>query len=267
MTSSNDEVVAVYTMGKVASTSIAQSIKQSGISCYDVHSIAPDRYLSVLRNIGTNPDLVAKAEQRRRFFRRRTSDRLFVVPGHLIDSLAVMQAVIDKRPIKFISLIREPISRNISAVFQNLPKRLLQQPDEVLQRLRRYSIRLPDDWFERDFRSVTGIDALSMEHDRSADHFRLSSGRFDVVIMKMDVPDSRKSTILSEFLGRPIEITRANEARDKGYYEMYKSLLASPSAIREDFVQECLNLKYFKAFFSDEERRAVAEKFGYQGDV
>ncbi len=267
MTSTTDEVIAVYTMGKVASTSISQSLKRSGISCYDVHSLAPDRYLSILRSIGTNPDLVAKAVQRRWFFGTHVSERQVVVPAHLIDSLAVMQAIIDQRPLKIISLIREPIGRNISAVFQNLPKRLLKDPEAVLTRLRNYSINLPDNWFDRDFRAVTGIDALNMEHDRSADQFRLASEGFDVLIMKMDIPDERKSTILSDFIGRSVTVERANEARAKDYYEMYKRLLAEPCSIRSDFVGDCFNLRYFRAFFSDEERQAVARKFGYAGSV
>lgn len=258
--------VVVYTMGKVASTSISTSLNAHGIPCYDVHLLEPGRYLAKLQNIVLDGKEPNSFKGRVETVLRRL-DGAPRIPAHMIDSLAVMRAVKDGKPIKVISLIREPISRNISAVFQTLPLRYRRDPEAVMARLRKYSVKVPDRWFDRDFKPVTGIDVFSEEHDRTADHFRFEKGQFDVVIIKTAASDERKSEIISAFLDTPITLKRANEAKNKWYRQSYERLVAAPDQIRDAYVEECFRLKYFQAFFSDAERGAVAEKFGYKGKV
>ncbi|ODA68673.1 putative capsular polysaccharide synthesis protein [Methyloligella halotolerans] len=268
MSQAQTEQVAIYTMGKVASTTIAKSLQTHDIPCFDVHSLAPERYLALLRSIGTNTDFVQRAPQRPRlFWRNREEGRKMVMPGHLVDSLWVMQALIERRPIKLISLIREPVGRNISAAFQNMPQRLQNDPKAIFERLRKYPVNVPDRWFDEDFRVVTGLDLMDMDHDRDAAHFRFQADNLDILILKTASPDRVKSEILSDFLGQRIALTRANEANSKWYYRTYREWLAAPSKIRQAYLAECFALKYFRCFFSDEERQRVAEKFGYSGAI
>ncbi len=269
--SGDDTCVVVYTMGKVASTSISSSIQAHGIACGDVHSLDQNRYFSLLQSIATSEDFKQPdaPPATRRFFRKKqpNANGAGKLPRHLIESLHVMKEIKAGRKMKLISLIREPVGRNISAVFQNMPQRLQGDPQAIVDRLRRYPVTVPDNWFRADFTPVTGIDVLAIDHDRGADHFRFEKGNFEVLIMKTQVSDSRKSELVSEFIGHKIEIQRANEAKNKWYNDSYYSFVRNPCAIREEYIKDCFGLRYFQSFFSDEERQATAEKFGYQGPV
>ncbi|MFD0987443.1 putative capsular polysaccharide synthesis family protein [Methyloligella solikamskensis] len=266
MSLDSDTRVAVYTMGKVASTSVSSSILAHGIPCADVHRLEPTRIVERL-----TPIVLRKRQPRTLaghvaalFSKLDGSVRL---PKHLTEAFEVLQQIRARKRFKIISLIREPVSRNISAVFQNMSPRLAGDEDAILEALRKYHVSTPDRWFTRDFNPVTGIDVFAEEHDRSADHFRFSKGQFDVVIIKTSATDERKSEIISDFLGTPIALHRANEAKNKWYRETYERLVAAPNQIRDAYIEECFQLKYFRAFFSDEERQAVADKFGYKGKV
>lgn len=259
----SEDVIVVYTMGKVASSSISHSLSAHSLLNFQVHRLEPQQVLELLQLLATHPDF--SHLQKRNI--SGTQNKSFKLPTHLTDSLQVMKAIKEQKPIKLISLIREPVARNISALFQNLPKDLMNDPDAIIERLRQYPINIPDNWFAKDFIPVTGLDVLSMELDRSADHFRFRNNQFDVIILKTTVTDERKSELISDFLGQKIVIQRANEAKNKWYREIYQTIARNPSTIRDDYIKDCFGQRYFRAFFSDEERQAVADKFGYRGEV
>jgi hypothetical protein len=241
-------LIVVYTMGKVASTSVSKSLRARNIPCYDIHNLARDRFLSVLDAHIANKDLVSN-------------------PKHMIEALHVMQALKSGRRVRLISLIREPAGRNIAAVFQNLPIRLREDEEAILQRLRSYPVSLPDSWFAEDFIPSTGIDVFSIRHDSTADHFRFEHGPFSILLMKMEADDARKAELVSEFLGLPITIERANEAKDKWYRELYLKFASDRRVLSDEFLEKCFSLKYFQAFYSEVERRRVAERYMYGGPI
>lgn len=240
--------IIVFTMGKVASTAIAQSLRAAGLPAYDIHSLAPQRIMVRMEEEFSNPE-------------RRT------VPNHVINSIKVHNDIARFKRNRVISLIREPVMRNISAVFQNLPSRLADDFDEIVARLQRYQPNIPDFWFEKDFIPTIGIDVLSGDVDATSDHFKFSNDRFDVLILKMDASDARKSAIVSDFVGEDVHVIRQNEAQDKWYSDSYAKIGKSLDLMGSNYLETCFSLRYFRKFFSDEERAAVAEKFKYGGAI
>lgn len=240
--------IIVFTMGKVASTAVAQSLRAADFQIYDVHALAPRRIMVRLEKEFASTD-------------RQT------IPIHLINSIKVHNDLARYGKSRIISLIREPVMRNISAVFQNLPERLADDFDEIVARLQRYQPTIPDFWFENDFIPTTGIDVLNAKVNSSSDHFRFSNDRFEVLILKMDASDKRKSEIVSEFVNKEVTIIRQNEAHEKWYSDAYAQIGASLDLMGSDYLEKCFALKYFRTFFSADERAAVARKFNYQGAI
>jgi hypothetical protein len=226
--------VIVYTMGKVGSSTASKSIRAAGLTCPDVHALEPGRICTLLQSYFADAELEA-------------------IPEHIAASLMAHNAI--RRAtgkVKIVTLIRNPIVRNISAVFQNLPANYAGSPDKILRRLQGYATRVPDHWFEVDFIPVTGIDVFSQNVDSRATHYHFENDRFDVLLIKLETPDETKQKLMSEFLGTKIEIDRANEAKNKWYYDVYKDIVSDPASIRNSFVQECLELKYYKKFYPTE---------------
>ncbi len=234
--------VVVYTMGKVGSSTISTSLKKAGFTCLDIHFWAQDRILASLKNSVEDPDIE-------------------IIPEHIIDSILAQNALQRQGRLKIVSLIRNPIMRNISAVFQNMPQSAAGDDERMMERLRNYAVRTPDHWFEADFIPTTGIDIFSAPVDRDADHYRYSTAEFDILLMKLEAPDERKAALLEDFMGQTIELVRANEAGKKWYYDIYRKIIENPSLVRPTFVQECLSLQYYKTFYTEEDARRLAEKF------
>ncbi|MEQ8558534.1 MAG: putative capsular polysaccharide synthesis family protein [Henriciella sp.] len=244
----NDELIVVYTMGKVASSSVAEALGKADIDYCDVHTLAQKRYLDILRAHMNNPD-----------FKK--------IPRHLMDSLNVWNAIKADRPIKIISLLREPVSRNTAAVFQNLPISLQDDEEEILERLRNYPANQLDRWFDEDFIPLTGLDVFSMDIDPSAGHFEFGNDEYDVLMLKVDLDDERKSELISQFVGHEVTVERSNEAKSKWYADIYSKLRTDRRVLSKEFLEACMSLKYFRTFYSLEERRAVAERYSYTGQI
>jgi hypothetical protein len=83
----------------------------------------------------------------------------------------------------------------------------------------------------------------------------------------MEADDARKAELVSEFLGLPITIERANEAKDKWYRELYLKFASDRRVLSDEFLEKCFSLKYFQAFYSEVERRRVAERYMYGGPI
>lgn len=239
--------VIVYTVGKVGSSSISSSLRAKGICCFDLHRLAPNRIQQLLVRSLSAADSTP-------------------VPNHLLESIAALNTLLHRRRsgiiTKIVTSIREPISRNISAVFQNLPEALKGRPDEISRLVDEYSPLVPDNWFLRDFEPVTGLNVLGMAHDRERAAFRFQNERFDVLIVKTEAPDSEKSTVISDFVGNTIELRRTNESSNKWYSEIYSQCLQNARDIGNDFARRCLDLQYFRRFYSDLEIKNVSERYG-----
>lgn len=239
--------VIVYTMGKVGSSSISLSLRASSIKCFDLHRLEPRRI----------QELLVRSLQ--------ASDHPTIAP-HLLESAAALNTLkhrrISGKITKLICAIREPISRNISAVFENMPESLKSHPDEISQRLSAYSPLVPDRWFVNDFQPVTGINVLNMEHDRERGAFHFRNDLFDVLLLKLESPDGEKAAAISNFLGANIELLRANEAKNKWYAEIYSQHLRNAREIGNDFARRCLDLDYFQRFYSELEIKSISEHYG-----
>lgn len=234
--------VIVYTMGKVGSSTVSTSLKAAGLHCLDIHVLAPERILVSLR--------------------QHLDDPAFdVVPEHFLDALLAHNAIKAQDAIRIVTLVRNPIIRNISAVFQNIPASEREDASAILARLQAYPVRTPDYWFETDFIPVTGIDIFGENIDRESDHFRFSNGKIEVLVLKLEADDARKSALISEFADKDIALTRTNEASTKSYYDIYRTIAEDPRAIRSSYIEECLNLKYFRKFYSEREIADFARRF------
>lgn len=237
----------IYTMGKVGSTSISTTLRAAGLRCFDIHHLDPSRLQTLMRRHFEDPDRG-------------------IMPPNLIESLATRNMLVRRAETgevtKIITCIREPVARNISAVYQNLPKRLAGKTAEVTDRVAKYNVKAPDEWFDNDFKPATGLDIVNPHYDRTRGVFRFANRLFDVLLLKVETPDETKSRAISDFLGIELTLKRVNNARDKWYSDMYAAQVKGAALIPDNFSERCLALKYYRAFYSDEEIATAAKRYG-----
>jgi hypothetical protein len=232
--------VIVYQMGKVGSSSITKSLRLSGVRAFHVHRINPAMIKQVREehlNIGQNP------------------------PRERIGAILYENVVKKPRRAKFITLVREPISRNISAFFENFEhfakvrfeKSTFSICDLVNIFIAEYSHNVPLNWFDQEIKSTLGIDVYKYQFPRDKGYLLIREGYFELLILKCELADSIKERVISEFLNLSnFEVIRKNLAKDKIYAESYQEFLRAIS-LPESYVETMLNSKYTRHFYTDEE--------------
>jgi len=232
----------VYTMGKVASSSVSTAILAAGLACHDIHTLNP----GVLRQ--TAQDWLARGE---------------FPPPHVCVSMAHRDRVFVKpQRCLYISLVREPIGRNLSAFFQNLHLNEFRDEAEAQALFRRFLDTYPHlqplTWFDREFGAQLGIDIFDRPFDRQAGYVHLR-GR-NTVIFRIDCPDEVKSRVLSDILGRRIDVGRENDGSDKDYRERYEAV-KSLAVFPRGFTDMMYDSKFARHFWSEDERAAFRARW------
>jgi hypothetical protein len=213
--------VLVYQMGKVGSSSIGKSLDDTypGISV-NAHDFFHGHHNWLVR----------------RLYR------------------AVME---EGAPLDIVSSIREPIGRNVSAFFENYERDTgVEYRDSNLsvQELRdlflaNYRHDLPLSWFEDHIESKFGIDVYASPFPQSG-HATYASGRFRLLIVKVEIPDAEKERAIGEFLQLgSFDLIRANVGDQKMYADQYRAFKREVR-LPSDLVDRICASRYFTHFYS-----------------
>ncbi|MEL6350725.1 MAG: putative capsular polysaccharide synthesis family protein [Cyanobacteria bacterium J06627_28] len=219
--------VFIWTMGKVGSTSIAKALQSvRGISVFTSHFMNDDEH-----------------------------PRSRVLYKHLIEP---------KKPLKIISLVRDPISKNVSSFFQNYEKntgRSYAQDDLSLDELsdlffNRYQHhQSPLSWFDNYVKRYTGIDVYAQQFPTDTKAYTLNHENFDLLVMRCDLDDTRKAQQVERFLGfvpNSFSITSQNVGAQKDYSKTYKAF-KQHIQLPDSYLEEMATSQYFRHFYTAKE--------------
>ncbi|MEP0321311.1 putative capsular polysaccharide synthesis family protein [Bauldia litoralis] len=237
----------VYTMAKVGTRAMAQGIRDAGFHCPEVHTLDRKAMLAQVKPAIDAGELPSE---------------------QMIETMALRRQL-DRKRIRrpfYITAVREPIARNISAFFQNhkLNLRTIDIADSGIDTARRafdifmktYPHDLPLQWFDTNVLPQTSVDVYQTPFDPKQGHVR--SGR--VLVFRADCPDAVKSTVLTETLGRPITVARKNESTAKRYFGLYEKVKEIAS-FDEAFVNRMYDSKYARHFWTESERSAFRKNW------
>ncbi len=237
----------VFTMAKVGTRALAQGIRDAGFPCPEVHTLGREAMLAQVKPAVDAGEL--------------PSDQL-------IETMALKRRL-DGKSIKrpfYITAVRDPIARNISAFFQNhkqnLPAIDVRNSDvDTAHRafeifIRTYPHHLPLNWLDSNVLPQTGIDVYQAPFDPNKRYVRC--GR--VLLFRIDCPDAVKGAVLSETLGRQITIGRTNESADKRYSGLYEKV-KEIAFFDEAFLDRIYGSRYVRHFWTDEEIEAFRQSW------
>lgn len=247
--------VLIYQMGKVGSDSLYHSLKR--IRAMNVTSI----HRMNSRNIES--------------VNRRFKNKGSAVFGEVYDGMgeSVFKHIIKhKKPVKIITLVREPISRNISAYFHNMDlieetasaHELLDLDRVVDGFLTKYDHDIPLQWFDVEMKNTLGIDVYQYEFHKERGYKVIQKGGYEVLLLRHDLNDELKSSLVSDFLDiDKFTIERTNVASEKQYAEKYRGFIKKIS-LPDEYIDKMLCSKYAKHFYSDEELSAIRDRWAEQ---
>ena len=237
--SASSTPVLVYQMGKVASSTITSSLAPiPNISLFHVHRLHPD---NIFR------------------FQQETKARGWHIPRYN-DALGIClynKFIKSGMPLKIISVVREPISRNISAYFQNLDfiwgirnahKKI--HPDRLIARfMDEYPHELPLKWFDEEFKCVLGIDIFDYVFPRDLGFVQIDTDLYNILIMRSNIKDKIKQKLISAFFGDDISLITKNVSKNKRYYREYKNFKQSIK-FTDEFINHMLESKFTTHFYN-----------------
>lgn len=242
--------VLVYQMGKVGSKSITQSVNDlPGFDAFNVHRLCPEN--------------IRRVDAGHAFLGRQLTD----------DTLGLfLRRKLFSNPqdrIRIISVVREPVSRNVSAYFENLKS--IEKNDHVhvtlgIEELTKnflmnYPHETPLHWFEKELESTTGIDIYSYPFDTTTGHVRIVSGPFDVLVIRSELDNDQKSELIAGFLGiSEFKISNHNISGSKAYGKTYRQFVES-ALLPQTYISRMLESQYACHFYTESERKQAAERW------
>ncbi|WP_346290809.1 putative capsular polysaccharide synthesis family protein [Sphaerothrix gracilis] len=237
--------ILIYQPGKVGSSSILKSLQAHGVhGLLHVHRINPNHI-----------ERIKSAENRA------------LVHHEKIGRLVYDQVILPKRYFKAISMVREPISRNISAFFQNFKTFTNSDMYEVNLPeinsifLKEYPHRTILDWFDIEVFTTLGLNIYDFEFDKAEGWVQIQTENYDFLILKSEIPDIRKEKTISDFLKlENFKIQRCNVSIHKEYGNLQKRFISSVY-LPKYYIDEMYNSKYTKHFYSEEEITANYRKW------
>lgn len=248
--------VVVYQMGKVGSSTVIQSLHQvkPSLNLYHVHYLSDSKIREVMEKTNfPHRSIAPKDHWVSRYLRRR------------------MLKKPDERW-KVISLIREPIARNISAFFQNAhwlypdlverSKRGDLSIDELISVfLEKYPHDIPLTWFDDELNAALGIDVFKNDFLPEKGMAIYSNKRVDVLLLRMESLSNCGEKGIGDFLGiKNFRLKNANVGESKQYsslYEAFKRVILLP----ESYIKHMYDSKYAKHFYTTTELESFAKKW------
>lgn len=183
MGSPDDAVVAVHTMGKVGSTSVVRALRAAGVDALHTHHLG----LAGLQ----------RQALRGRTLRRIENSRTLI--GHILDG----------RPVKLITLVRDPIARNVSTYLASLrnaakrdPSILAADPGALAEAFAAFDqLREPVTWWHEHLQDPLDVDVFSTPFDPAAGTVEITRPHLALLVMRTDIDDDAKARAVERFIG------------------------------------------------------------------
>jgi len=242
----SEKPILVYQMGKVGSRSVVGALES-----------ATDRPIFHIHQLDS-ATLASVAEQSRLAGNP--------MPPHIEAGRRVQNEVIGPgHPVDVITLVREPISRNISAFFQNL-NIFAPEPDASSDRLIElflagYPHNQPETWFQRQIEPHLGIDVYAEPFEPDLGWRVYERGPVRLLLMRCETPDEVKSDAMARFFGlTDLAIKRVNRGSAKKYKSRYAGFVEA-ARFGPEFVDRMLNTEYTRHFYTTDEIAAFRKKW------
>jgi SAM-dependent methyltransferase len=244
--------VAVHQVGKVGSKSVDRSLRAlKRFKVYQTHVLNPSsRYLS-------NPDGPPPQGYPH-------------MPPHIRRAAEFREKfLLPHAPVAVVTLVREPVSRNLSAFFQNIGRHpevdpLAPEPDidrfiDVF--LNDYEHDEPIRWFDQQVNEPFGVDVFEFPFDHDLKYLSLRQGDRRLLILRVEEDDGFKAATIGRFLGiRDFSLQNENLGETKPYADAYRRF-RNRVRLPASYLDRMLESRFARHFYTAAERDAVRARW------
>jgi hypothetical protein len=252
------EPILVYTMAKVGSESVLQSLRTVCIEhpIYKIHVLREGRLKELEKYIKVHPHA-----------RKLIWNSLYI--RKWLDEGSCSR-------IKVITLVRDPIARNVSTFFQILYDQFGYNYNEKVRILSMKNILeelyelffekfaehdIPIIWFDKELKSIFNIDVYSMDFPKSKGYMIYRVNNIELLLMRLENLNECAKKAFKEFLGiRDFKLLDANTGSRKDYYIIYKEFIKKV-ILPDAYLERMYNSKYVHHFYEPNEIETFRSKW------
>jgi Putative capsular polysaccharide synthesis protein len=253
--------IVVYQMGNVGSSAIFNMLtRAAGVTnpVFHVHTLRDD---GIGRNIVDNADWEEK---------RHIGDSIKV--RRLLSSTPLTGDFPAEKKWKWITPVREPIARNLSAFFQNHDRYI---PD-MLGRWKRgelnvaeirdafiqlYDHTKPLRWFDEEYKALFSLDVFDVPFDHAEGYLAIQTNVFDILLLRSEDLDTMSTELFGEFVGaNGLVVNRTLEGSKRPYADVYKAFMEE-ARFPKQYVDALYDTPYTKLFYSPEQVDGFKQKY------
>lgn len=176
---------------------------------------------------------------------------------------------------KLITLVREPIGREISDLFENLrtfPDLRELHGDALAEAAIRHMQELfaafdastdyAENWFDRELKKVFGFDLYAAPFDPSQGYAIYTAQHADLLLLRLEDLSRVGEQALGEFLGlKNVHLVNANQGKQKPYQQAYRQVV-DKLRFSVTTLEAIYNTRYTHHFYSSAEIETFKEHWG-----
>ena len=256
----HDPVTILYQMGKVGSTSVHDALLSSELE-------TPVHKIHFLSDQG-----IAHGEK----FHQKTLKNPWAQTPHLQTTHLLRQKMAEDPNLEMniVTLVREPVGREVSEFFQYVEAlhpellddegrldvgrahRVLQARFMFYDETSNYTCR----WFDMEIKELFGLDVFSVPFDHDRGYTLVQEGQVRLLILRLEDLDRALNQGLRELLGPSYRdwAGRANEGAKKERGDQYRELVDG-FRLRGRMATKVYSTTYARHFYTQDERDAFAE--------
>ncbi len=175
------------------------------------------------------------------------------------------------KPLLIISMMRDPIARNISAFFQNFEvitgvkpadsKFSMKELETIYFTNPKMDHDPPYTWFDKNIKRHLGIDIFAQPFPKEEGSARFKNGSIEVLLMKAEIDNTKKEKLIKELTRlNSFELKSSNVGEDKEYAGMYSEFKKSVT-IPKEYLDTFYNSPAIKYFYTDAEIESMRKKW------
>jgi hypothetical protein len=236
----NKKITLVLTMGKVGSSSVYYSLKkQLSQPVFHIHYFNKN---SINNSISEH-----------------LSSERNSIPQHLYISNEVSK--LKNKNISIIVLVREPISRKLSSVFQNS----IMHGSKFFSENNNYNLKNVESfildtinsksfinhekkWFDKEIKECFNIDVFKEDYDYDKDYLIFKDKKACLLLMRMETMSDIFPVAVKQFFSNNIKLFNNNVGANKKYNKEYK-IIKENIKIEKNRMDEIVNSMFFQHFY------------------
>lgn len=247
--------IYILQMGRVGSASVVTAIAQAYQEIQSDTPVYHSHYISIYEKVTErarqdleNPNLALAGIERR--------DR--VVRENLLTQLK------NNRPIKIISLVRDPVARNVSTFFFAFPQFVPDWKEREAQNLlpastlntifesKRKFIQTALNWFDEQIKDTLGLDVYAVPFDTARGWQVYKKGQVELLLLRMEDLHRTGEDALRKVLHLPhLKMVKVNTGEEREAYELYRRFLTHP--ISQEYLEMTYATKLARHFYTKAE--------------